>query len=365
MDEHKNDSIKITDHVLNLDYIWLALITPMIIFASVTNGINSFIFSNSKLKDKIYTYFFINSTTETFYFFLMIPGSFPYSTSVFDISITNSYASIFYSLYIDQYLTSCLAMFNLTIEISTSLRRYLTISNSRRLKWFTEKSPYHIATILLVMSLFYYMPVLLIYNIKPLNTTGSADSKHQNLYTLDKGQNIAGVLLYLEIILNVFKGVICVTILIIINLLALLKFRKQMSVKTNFKNGNVVTDNSNSTDNQHELNEIVPVRVKTLKKDNSNLHNSTSEAKANRNITKMVLSLLIVYIFGYVPRSLRIILQRFNIENHSPTFFPIFFLLENFLLISTHGCQIFIYLFSNKLYRVLFYEYLKKIFKID
>jgi len=88
-----------------------------------------------------------------------------------------------FDLYIEDYLSSCLALFVIFIEIILSFKRYLILSNSRRFQnEFVNKLTVAIA---FIVYLIYYIPVLYVKEIVEYQWDNST-SKNTKVPTLKK-----------------------------------------------------------------------------------------------------------------------------------------------------------------------------------
>jgi hypothetical protein len=84
----------------------------------------------------------------------------------------------------------------------------------------------------------------------------------------------------------------------------------------------------------------------------------TREEIANRNITRMIILMLLVYYFGYLPYTLRLMFKYANLFNQDfMNCFIIFAVIARDLSV---GCTIFIYYKCNKEYHKLFIKHLKR-----
>jgi hypothetical protein len=182
----------------------------------IANLINIIMFSNKQFKDNIFKYLFVYSISEFLYLFCIIIVHYRY----FD---KKSLTSVMIQLILEDYLTSSLAIFSIFIEITISIQRYLIISNSRKLKIIKNGSPYVMQIVLLFVALVYYLPDLILNKV-----VNDDDPKDNSKYSLEKTSNYK----YYSLIVNTFRGPVCLTILIILNLISIRKFRNQMKIKS-------------------------------------------------------------------------------------------------------------------------------------
>jgi hypothetical protein len=220
----------------NIEHLLTMIDIPITILGSITNLINIIIFNNKTFKDKIFTYLLYHSIAEFIYLFLCTLLSIPYCGIYCDFKIRNSYISMFIELAIDDYFTSCLAIFNTFLEIFISLQRYSLLS-SINLNW----SSYRISITLLIISLLYYSPVLFIFKIEQINDNlipyhlRINGEKYYDKVLTNFSLNHQNFQEYFEFIVNFIRGPVCMALLTIINIITLFKFRKQIKKKLQIK----------------------------------------------------------------------------------------------------------------------------------
>jgi hypothetical protein len=198
---------------------------PLRTFGLLTHLINIIIFSDKKFKDSTFKYLLYHSICEFTYLTLASLTAISYCGSFCDDSFKESLLSKIIELYIDDYLTSSLAIFAVMIEIMISFHRYLIVSNSSFCGVIKNGSPLKITLLLFSLSLFFYLPVLIFFRIKQ-----SATSAH--IYQLVK---ISEIYSYFSYIVLAIRGPIFTLILTIINYFTLIKFKKQMVKKKTIK----------------------------------------------------------------------------------------------------------------------------------
>ena len=152
---------------------WAYLIQPVVcIFGVIANGLNIAVFLNSKMQDVSFRYMLAISVSDLIYLVLCSYVSF---LSCTDCSFTNNYATAFYSIVIDDYLTSCLGIFALFLDITLSLQRFFILKN----KPFCNKLSYKtIIFVLLIIAFLYYMPVLFFKDIVKIQNTNYSTCKY-------------------------------------------------------------------------------------------------------------------------------------------------------------------------------------------
>jgi hypothetical protein len=214
-----NNSTDIKEMILVTGYIDFSIE----IFGIVTNIMNAFIFSRKDFKDGIFAYFYIHSLS------IIIYNGFNIFGIIEDCgppNIRESYFSKWLTLYNKKFFTSSLAIFSIFLELTISLHRYLTVTNSSCCSIIKNKSPFLVSSILFIISFLYYLPVVFfseIVRIDKSNYYSIAESK-----IAKKNQTL---ILYYSVMINLFRGPIFLSILATINLLTLRKFRNQMIKK--------------------------------------------------------------------------------------------------------------------------------------
>jgi hypothetical protein len=216
-----NQTIPVVGPVSNEDVYFV----PIRIFGVLTNFINIIILRDKKFKDKTFKYLFYYSISEFVYLFFLCILTIPYCGNYCYDSLKYSLISQLLRLYIDQYFTSCLAVFSITIEITISLQRYLIVSNKNFCKMIKDGSPLKISCFLLLLSLLFYLPIAIIEKVK-------RKYPNKNLYELDMGGEVDQYYTYVTVII---RGPIFTLVLTFINLLTLIKFKEQMYKKTAIK----------------------------------------------------------------------------------------------------------------------------------
>jgi hypothetical protein len=225
----------ITDNNNNNDFNimkYLILVEmPLSLFGTMTNLINIIIFSNKRFKDKVFNYFLYHSLSE-FLYLICIDFSFvPFCGSYCGPSIGQTYFAKFLIVYIFDYFTSSLAIFNILIEITISYQRLLTILNASFCGSIKNGSPHLITFIIFIISLIYYSPQAIFIRIIKTNSNETLNGYTYNIIGLIN-KDIFG---YYETVVSIIRGPICVFILTVINIIILIKFKNQMNKKKNMK----------------------------------------------------------------------------------------------------------------------------------
>jgi hypothetical protein len=218
--------------------LFLVVIYPCILlFGTVSNLINIIIFLKPKFEDPIYNYIIAHSIIN-FLYCIGCGTSMQMSSNHFvSFKITKSYLFQLYGFYIYNYLTSSMAMLNILIELIVSFQRLLILTNARLCRCVRNTSPFIILIVLTAFSLISYSQELIFFkvNIKA-NTT-------LNRYEIS--ENKIGILYfkvykYISISVSIFRGPICLILVILINTVSWFQFKKYMAKKSAMKGCNIL-----------------------------------------------------------------------------------------------------------------------------
>jgi hypothetical protein len=204
-------------------YSLLIFVLPIRIFGTATNLINVIIFSSKKFKDKAFLYLLYHSLAEFVYLLLESILSVPYCGHYCKDSIKYSLFAKILQIYVDEYLTSCLAILAILIEITVSFQRYLVVSNIDFCKIIKNGSPHLITIVLFFVSLLHYLPTIINFRVEK---NPNKSNIYQVKTTID-GQ----IYKYFILVIIIIRGPIFTFIFTIISLFTLVKFKKQMKRK--------------------------------------------------------------------------------------------------------------------------------------
>jgi hypothetical protein len=163
----------------------------------------------------------------------MLVGLFNFYWCGFDCKIERK--NLFFALYylvIAEYLTSCMAMFNLFIQIFLSIQRILIVTNK---KFLQNASICKVILTLLLLSLIFYIPVLTVLTIvnEKYNTKANNESLDESLYSVvstDFGKSSAGT--SVKTLVQVGRISIATVIFGIVNFLNYIAFRRFLNKRT-------------------------------------------------------------------------------------------------------------------------------------
>ena len=225
----------------NLKLPWYLYLRPiMCTFGVITNVINIIIFHYSpKLKHSTYRLMLVISVVDFFYLLFFLISSFISDCKQYCTHMSSMrYEVKLFDLYIEDYLSSCLALFVIFIEIILSFKRYLILSNSRRFQnEFVNKLTVAIA---FIVSLIYYIPVLYVKEIVEYQWDNSTSKntkaptlKKYELVKSDFGKTPFGKAL--PITLGSIRLLLATFLLSFINILTSIRFKFRLKNKVKVK----------------------------------------------------------------------------------------------------------------------------------
>ncbi len=174
-------------------------------FGAATNFCIILVFTSPKLKEPIFKYMLILSISDLVYCSL---ASVENLARCRTCHFYTSYFRQVYSIYIINYFTSCLAIFNVFIDLVISIERCLIITNNKCLRNVSTKL---ILSIIFVVALLYYLPMLFIYDIK--------SSGNNNVYKLETTQFARTIGNNVLIVLHVARLIFSIIILPLMNII--------------------------------------------------------------------------------------------------------------------------------------------------
>ena len=207
-------------------------------FASVTNVVNILVFMSPKLKDPIYTFMLVNSIAE----FLISSFSGVGVAFTCGAACTGNLQTRFGQVYVKwilNYSSRVLAVYNIQNEMFISFQRLMLIKNK---KFFRDTSVALILTVLFVVSVFYYLPLLFMNEIvqtySPLvhlhNSTQIDLDKSSAIYVTvltSFGSGLAGKVV--TAILTIIRILFATVFLFLVNGVSAFEFRKHIIKKRN------------------------------------------------------------------------------------------------------------------------------------
>lgn len=200
----------------------------------VTNIINIAVFVNPRLKDDSYKYMLTNSVTNFFYLTITFIGVLLYNCTYCPSSQT--YASVVFSIGLIFYVSSCLAIFRIVVEIALSVRTYLILTN----KNYERISYRQIIPILFVISMLYYGQQPFIYDIVELRGP-SGQVLYGSRTNLFGNSSFAKILVIVQFSVRIFLAVV---VLSTVNSLNVFEFKKLHAQRNLMESQNVPMQSS-------------------------------------------------------------------------------------------------------------------------
>lgn len=293
-----------------------------------TSVINFTIFWCLRKKDQIYKFYFFSSIADFLYMLMIsVYVLFSCGSPCENLNSKKLYRQI-YMIALDDYLTSCLAIYTIIIELFVTIQRYCMFTTK---SYFQSQQPNIVMISTTVFSLVFYTPVVFLKKIVYLG-----ENSYEIQYTkfgLSKPGRV------IPIVLSTIRLFIASIVLLVINIFTLVKFKKYLKKKQIIK---FVDTTSNSEP------------CETLAKRNK-------ERKSRKHVTHMVIFVAFTYSFGTIPYALYYGLSELFMTKN--------FFVDNVLsLIGRMGLRlmiifkIIIYYNYNKIYKM---EFKAKISKIN
>jgi len=224
--------------MISYDWIplnWAYLLLPAIcIFGCITNFFSIAVLFNPKMKDISFKYLLVTSISDLLYLFLC---SYLFIQLCSDCPLFTSYFTQWYTIYIDSYLTSCLAVFVILTEITLSLLRYSILKNKT---YIQSMKFYKVIAFLFLISLVFYLPVLFFNEIIPIQQINSTKTDYLTIMN-SLGSSLYGTIT--PIVLSTIRIILAMFVLTGINIMNAIEFRKRVSNR--IQNQNIIESKYN------------------------------------------------------------------------------------------------------------------------
>ena len=209
---------------------WQYLILPQInAFGVITNVLNVIVFLNPKLEDPTFKYMLATSLNDILYLVLTSWNIFKYCS---ECPLYSSFITQVYLIYLNDYFTSSLALFNILVDIVISFQRYMILINK---SYCLNLSYKWILFILMAISLTYYFPLLFFKDILIISNTTMSNTSDEFVVKYAATKNKLGVSdvgRILPIVMTVGRIFLGVGVLTVINVLNAYEFRKRFLKKS-------------------------------------------------------------------------------------------------------------------------------------
>ena len=299
---------------------------------TVTSFVNTMLFFKLRLKDNVYIYYLISSIVDFSYMFIISFDVLLNCGTPCDLLKGCNLGKIIYTIVLDDYLTSCLAIYNLIVELFITIQRYFLISKQKSLQ---NQKPFNLMLLISIVSLVYYSPVLFLKKIIYSDSIG-----YQLVYT-NLGNSNAGRII--PIFLSIIRLFIGSCLLLIINIFTVIKFKVYLKEK------NLIKAAEFSSNLNIEGRQNVSQKEKT-------------EKRAKKNVTQMIIMVAFNYSFGTIPYALYYGLNEL-LQNNNSFVDSVLYVFGNFGIRLLIIFKIVIFYKFNKVFRQKFRAYREKIIK--
>jgi hypothetical protein len=208
-------------------------ILPIICYISLlSNILNIAVFFCLESNRKIYKYMLLKSIINSIYLFAC-SFIFLLKCGQFCNDLKHYYLVKLYQLYIFNYLTSCLGLLDLFIELIICFSRYAVISNEYYVKDRNKKMKRVgdcVIFILITFSFLFYIPNIINYSIIPINVANSTFTNITNgispiKYQLVLNLNFKSLYEIFEPVNIYFRGLLMIGLIFLVRILASRKFK--------------------------------------------------------------------------------------------------------------------------------------------
>lgn len=214
-----NNSTNCTEQFSTEPTFNFALKTCASMLAALTNLINIFVFSRMKLKNDILKYSLVISIADLLYSLIIIEISL---VQFFYQALNQQVIKLINGKFLDEYFTSCVAIFILLIDVYISLQRYLIVTN--KYTWYMKSVSFKASLMMILMlSLIYYLPSLALFRVEHICG---------GVYILDStefGRTTFGVVV--RIVLNMGRILLLICVLPVMNIFIWIQLKRAMKKK--------------------------------------------------------------------------------------------------------------------------------------
>lgn len=339
---------------------WIEIFYSVICQLGVcTSILNMIIFSNDSLKDPTYKFLFYEAVIDFFYAILnCLMTLFTCGTELCSFLQTTLESRI-YTIVVNDYLTSSMAMNNIFIELFLSVQRMFTIDNRHFLHNVSSNT---IMLGIFLLSLAYYAPVLFLKRISTSYENGKLV-----YYLTDTEFRKSDIGKSITLILTAVRLFLVTVCLFFVNVITFLRFQsllRRKSVLTHRTESNKQSARGSLTPTaQHMTNSSLQYQTSRSNSIAETLHAKLShlhDLKAKRNLTLMITSVSVLFAFGNLPWTVYYILvigTKFNAGS-----LRALYAMGRCCLFAVIFMKVFIYYFFNRLYREVFDKYAQTLF---
>nr|QVK45847.1 G protein-coupled receptor [Proales similis] len=321
---------------------WLTVVFGVVcLIGSLANLTNVFVFLGPRLHQPNYKLLMFHSINNFSYLILCILSDLmPCAGDCMSLHPLNLIRFL-----IDNYFTSSMAIFNISMQIFLSLQRLSLITNRLRLRKFAV---HQVLLMVTVISYIYYAPSLVVTIIdwkKQCDLTEENRAAHEPRRIEEDP-----VTKWIPVASTMFRLFLATVVLSLLNFFTLFKIRQNFNRK--FKPKDIpqleVKFELQETSDQFTLEQSRP----------SSRHKQTSDhVRLNRNITLSILLMSINSIVGTAPFAITYVLQYFLSESDGLRTARTLSLLSLYVM---HGTHIVFFYFFNRLFRQALRAYLSR-----
>lgn len=233
----------------------------------LASSFNIIIFWNLRERDQIYKFYFFSSIADALYMTMIsLYVLFSCGIPCENLNGKQLYRHV-YMIVLDDYVTSCLAIYTILIELFITIQRYCMFTTNAILQ---TQRPKIFMAIICLFSLVFYIPVLFLKKIVHL---GKNEYKIENTKF---GLSAAGRVI--PIVLSSIRLFVASFLLLVINIFTLIKFKKYLKKKKAMKK---FVDVSSQ----------IEIHATTKNQEN----------KTRKNVTHMVIFVAFTFSFGTIP----------------------------------------------------------------
>jgi hypothetical protein len=208
-------------------------VLPIICLISLlSNILNVVVLLRLESNSKIYKYMLLKSIINSFYLFAC-SFLFLFKCGQFCSDSKYSYLVKLYQLYIFNYLTSCLGLLDLFIELIICFNRYAVVSKEFHVKdrnnQITRKGDC-VILVLITFTFLFYIPNIITQNIIPMNLANNTFTNNvteiiPNKYKIALNPNFKNLYAIFEPVNIYFRGFLMIGLIIFVRILASRRFK--------------------------------------------------------------------------------------------------------------------------------------------
>jgi hypothetical protein len=325
-------------------------------FSALTSLFNIIVFSHPNLKDPTFKILLLVSLVDFCYMTLvMYNGTVAAKCDQSPILCgeQGQIAGYMGILIVNNYFNSCLAIFNIMMEIYLSVNRLLLIQNITLIKDVTVRT---VGPIFGSLALIYYLPSLF---ANRLDKTGKVYVYRNQTFVdyalvlTEFGSSPVGQ--WVTSAIQILRIVLVVLVIFPINIVSIFLFQKYLSRKMTMTHLTLRASVHPTQPSAIHTNNIVSQHGVSA----STIDHSTSH-EASRNVTLMLISVSFLYVIGTIPYMAVMIILFTNAPVNGEVLYYLI-LIAYFALLTFPGLKFFVYFLFNRLFRQQVSNYLRSL----